>query len=101
MNETFCPPAPAMIEALGISGNILESYNIEALAPISTPGGLNAGAFRGISRAQGDIYGFRLSNRITVVDDLTFVKAVPEPSIIGLFATGLFGLGFARRKVRS
>ena len=26
---------------------------------------------------------------------------VPEPSIIALFAVGLFGLGFARRKVRS
>ena len=27
--------------------------------------------------------------------------AVPEPSIIALFTAGLFGLGFARRKVRS
>ena len=26
---------------------------------------------------------------------------VPEPSILVLFAVGLFGLGFARRKVRS
>jgi len=31
----------------------------------------------------------------------TFVNAVPEPSIIALFAAGLIGLGFARRKVRS
>jgi hypothetical protein len=32
--------------------------------------------------------------------DLT-AQSVPEPSIIALFAAGLFGLGFARRKVRS
>ncbi|MCP3893785.1 MAG: PEP-CTERM sorting domain-containing protein, partial [Bacteroides sp.] len=33
--------------------------------------------------------------RHTVVAEYT---SVPEPSIIGLFAAGLFGIGFARRR---
>lgn len=35
------------------------------------------------------------------IDDLSFDAAVPEPSIIALFAAGLFGLGLARRRMRS
>jgi hypothetical protein len=39
---------------------------------------------------------------ITGLQVYTIAEAkVPEPSIIALFAAGLFGLGFARRKVRS
>jgi len=34
-------------------------------------------------------------------DPLCFPAQVPEPSIIALFAAGLFGLGFARRRIRS
>ena len=31
-------------------------------------------------------------------DHIIGIRAVPEPAIIALFATGLFGTGFARRK---
>jgi len=33
--------------------------------------------------------------------NLDITKKVPEPSVIALFAAGLFGLGFARRRIRS
>ena len=39
-----------LLEALDVNGNVLESYNINQLAPISTPGATNQGAFRGILR---------------------------------------------------
>lgn len=35
------------------------------------------------------------------VDDKACSNKVPEPSIIALFAAGLFGLGFARRRMRT
>ena len=34
-------------------------------------------------------------------DHIIGIRAVPEPSIVALFGLGLFGLGFARRKIRS
>src|SRR5882724_4894996 len=43
------------IEALAADGTtVLEIDVLNSLAPISTPGGTNLGAFRGISRSQGD-----------------------------------------------
>ena len=35
---------------------------------------------------------------LNIGDTLTITARVPEPSIIALFAAGLFGLGFARRR---
>ena len=92
------------IEALDAAGNTLESYRLPQVAPIDTPGGLNAGAFRGISRASADIAAFRVSNQFVVLDNLTFSAApVPEPSTLVLLASGglaLFGRR-ARRRAQS
>jgi hypothetical protein len=52
----ICASGPVMIEALGFGGVVLESYDLEALAPIITPGGVDAGAFRGILRNSSDIF---------------------------------------------
>ena len=98
----YCPTCPlgdAMIEVYGLGDILLESYNIELLAPISTPNGVNDGAFRGIVRNTADISSFRVWNRIAVLDDLTFARAeVPEPGTLALLGIGLVGMGLARRR---
>lgn len=72
---------PVVISAHTCAGALLESYDITVAAPISTPGGVNAGAFRGITRPTADICQFRVSNQYVVLDDLTFVKALPVPGV--------------------
>ena len=95
-----------IISALDINGNVLESYDVSVLAPISTPNQVNAGAFRGISRVTADIFAFTLSNRGAALDDLTFSRQqstpapVPEPATMLLFGTGMFGICAAARQRR-
>ncbi|HZZ79980.1 MAG TPA: hypothetical protein VFE62_15785, partial [Gemmataceae bacterium] len=59
------------IAALAFDGSILESYDLNTSAPISTPGGVNVGGFRGIERGSADIYGFQVANSAVVLDDFT------------------------------
>ena len=90
------------IWALDRDGDILESYILNTLAAISTPEGINDGAFRGISRDTFDIAAFRVSNSYVVLDDLTFGTVVPVPAALWLFGSGLLGLvAVAKRKVRA
>lgn len=92
--------AQTLIEALDAMGNVIESYDLFSAASISTPGGLNAGAFRGISRATNDIYGFRVSYNYAVLDDLSFsrVNAVPEPGALALLGLALLAAGRVSRR---
>jgi hypothetical protein len=76
------------ISALASNGDVLESYDIFVTAPISTPGATNAGAFRGIVRAQADIAAFRISGEAFVIDDFAMAPA-PEPSTLALLLAGL------------
>jgi len=69
-----------IISAYDINGNLLEAYNVNMLAPISTPGGTNEGAFRGISRATNDIAAFSVSNGYVVLDNLKFSRLEVEPA---------------------
>jgi hypothetical protein len=89
------------IEALDAAGHVLESHLLGTVAPIFTPGQINDGAFRGISRPVSDIAAFRVSNGYAVLDDLTFSTSpqVPEPLTIWLLGTGV--LAIARRRMQS
>ena len=82
-----------LIEALGEGGALLESYDLFATAPISTPGLTDAGAFRGIQRAANDIRALRVSNSFVVLDNLTFTTnstPIPTPALLpGLIAMGV------------
>ena len=81
-----------LIKAYDINGALLESYNVNMLAPISTPNGLNEGAFRGISRATNDIAAFSVSNSYVVLDNLKFSRLEVEPAPLPPTAIPL-GLG--------
>jgi hypothetical protein len=87
-----------IISALASDGSVLESYDVNTLAPISTPGMLNAGAFRGITRPTADIFGFQVANSAVVLDNLTFGASSPEPSSVMLFSVGLLALASAYRR---
>ncbi len=103
----FSPPSTDIIISVFNRNEVeLESYVLNTLAPIVSPGGINGineGAFRGISRDTFDIAAFRVSNGYVVLDDLTFgTAAVPVPAALWLFGSGLLGLvAVARRKVRA
>ena len=96
-----------VVSALALDLTPLESYVINVVAPISTPGGLNAGAFRGISRPTEDIYAFEIRGSYGVLDNLTFsrngVAAIPEPGAVAIWGLGLGLIGltavFRRRRL--
>lgn len=88
------------INAFDAMGNSLGSFDINTLAPISTPGGVDRGAFRGISAGSPEIASFTVSNAYVILSDLTFggVAPVPESSSLFMLGTGLLGLvAFAAR----
>lgn len=82
-----------IMSALGIKGNVLESYDINKVDPISTPGETNAGEFIGILTGRDDIAAFTLSNSAVAITDLTFSTGVPEPNAFVLGLIGLIALG--------
>lgn len=86
----------ARIQVLDASDTVIESYDLETVAPISTPGATDAGAFRGIVRPTADIAALRVLDRFIVLDDLTFsrtegVPTMPSGMLIALVAMLLAG----------
>ncbi|MEM7224072.1 MAG: PEP-CTERM sorting domain-containing protein [Pseudomonadota bacterium] len=102
-NPSTGQPADLVIFALDNAMQILEAYNITAVADISTPGAANAGGFRGIERATNDIHFFQVFGSVPGVASLSFSRIqndIPEPASLTLFLVALGGLGFlARRRV--
>ena len=83
-----------ILRALDINGNILEQYDLSLFGPISTPGGLNEGAFRGILRPTADIAAIEYRDGFQALDNLTFshssIAKVSEPSSLLLVLLGAF-----------
>lgn len=97
------------IAALGADGSVIESWDLAASAPVSTPGGFNQFAFRGISRDGADIYGLRFGNSYIIAAGSATgalpttdgpVAPVPEPSTWALMLAGLGAIAFSARRRR-
>ena len=100
--------APLVIVARDAGNAILESYDVSALADISTPSGSNAGAFRGISRPTADIAYFEVVRENPTVDELTYssaaaplspTNAIPTMSVYGLMLSALGLVLLASRRL--
>lgn len=70
INHAPCDSPTLVINAYDAGMNLLETYDITADAV--TPGGVNAGTFRGISRPSPDISYFEIVGGVPVLDDVTF-----------------------------
>ena len=96
-------PPDVTLTALDSSGNVLQSYDLNTVLAISTPNGVNATAFRGITSSSADIAAFEVSNGSVAVSGLSFsvvpAAATPEPASLTLLSMGLLGL-FGRRPRR-
>jgi hypothetical protein len=92
-------PGTPVITALAADGTtVLESFDLSTDAPISTPGLLNGGAFRGISLPTDEIRYFQIGGSHLVMHDITLgAAAIPEPSSLILAGCALAVLGLLRR----
>ncbi|MCE2949283.1 MAG: hypothetical protein ACK515_26485 [bacterium] len=104
MNYATPGAGTPVIRVLDAGGNELESHDLSVAAPISTPGGVDQGAFRGIQRASADIRFFEIDGAFLLVNSLTTAdpgtSVVPVPASLPLLASGLVAL-FAWQRRRA
>lgn len=91
---------------LDINGDVMDAFNIVNLAPISTPGGFNAFAFRGVAYDDGSkIYGMRFGGNYILLtgtaDGVPDTGGVPEPATWAMFIAGFGLVGAAVRRRRT
>lgn len=96
---------PPIIEALDAGGNPFASFDLSALAPISTPGGFNEFEFRGLVDDTATIHGLRFGGSYVLVSgtatgDIVTPGAVPEPATWAMMLLGFGAVGFAMRRTR-
>jgi hypothetical protein len=94
-NSAPTGPNDPTISAIAADGTtVLETDDLALIAPISTPGGVNAGSFRGITLSSNSIYYFRITGSFIVEHDINLFQTVsgspvPEPASAGLLASGI------------
>lgn len=93
----------ATISTLDSAGNVLQSFDLTALAPISTPGGFNAFEFRGIDGTD-QFYGVRFGGNYillaaTATGDPT--GGVPEAATWAMLIAGFGLVGAVARRRRT
>lgn len=96
----------ATISALDASGAVIDTYDLTALAPISTPGAFNAFEFRGIVHSSADIYGLQFGGNYllasgTATGVVVTPTGAPEPAAWALMILGFGGAGVAMRRRRA
>jgi hypothetical protein len=96
--------SPVIISSLDSAGNVIDSFEISSLAPISTPGGFNEFRFRGISNDDDTlIYGLRFEGSYilaTGTSDGVPPGGVPEPATWAMLILGFGLVGAAARRRR-
>jgi hypothetical protein len=92
-----------VISAFDSADNLIASFDLHALAPISTPGGLNAYAFRGIDGEGQMIKRFRMEGSYVIMSATTLGEGgvVPEPATWAMMIAGFGLVGAAARRRRS
>jgi hypothetical protein len=93
----------ATIWALDAAGNAFASFDLTALAPISTPGGFNQFEFRGVASDDQLIYGLRFGGNyilVTGTADGVPNPGVPEPATWAMLIAGFGMAGSAMRVAR-
>ncbi|MEP3225720.1 MAG: PEPxxWA-CTERM sorting domain-containing protein [Parasphingorhabdus sp.] len=90
----------ATIAAFDINDNLIGSFDLTALAPISTPGAVNAFDFRGIDGDGVGIKSFTLSGDFLIIQAGGLAAAVPEPATWAFMIFGFGAIGGALRRTR-
>lgn len=91
------PHANPVISAYDSANNLIASYDLEALAPIITPGATDQFAFRGILSSGALIKSFRLGGS-QIIATGAVAGAVPEPATWALMIVGFGMVGASMRK---
>ncbi|HET6971712.1 MAG TPA: PEPxxWA-CTERM sorting domain-containing protein [Phenylobacterium sp.] len=103
----YCPNCggnDATISTLDAGGNVVASFDLQSLAPISTPGGVNQFEFRGVASTATDIYGLRIGGNYILASGTAtgaLPGGVPEPASWALMILGFGGVGATLRRRRA
>lgn len=96
------------IGAYDSGGNLLEEWNLTVSAPISTPGGFNQFAFRGIQLATASIAEFRMSGGYILAAASADGSPTPPPPVgvpdsgatVAMLGLAIVSLAAFRKKIR-
>ncbi len=98
---------PATFWTLDSDGNVIDSFDITALAPVSTPNGFNQFAFRGVAYDDDTkIYGMRFGGNYLLLTGTADgvpnpTPGIPEPATWAMLILGFGLVGSAMRRRRN